>query len=106
MISAEEVRAGILRVNVEVPIFPGVDFIESTQAVKREEDWSRVRSRSRAARRRAQGKRQNIEVTEKPAAFFVGGVCYCHPEIMAKLKRELGEQIDREYERALMRCLR
>jgi hypothetical protein len=50
----------------------GVRIIESLHMVDRVEDWSRVRSPGRAARRRRQGHRQNLVIRggaqlEKPA---------------------------------------
>ncbi len=70
--------------------FGGVPIRETTTAVTEFEDWSRVRSPSRAARRLKQGHRQNIVHRYKPAAFQINGVIYAHPEIVRELRAKTG----------------
>lgn len=52
------------------------------------EDWSRVRSPSRARRRRKYGHRQNIVIPQLPDPNFyvVGQTIYCHPALAEKLR--------------------
>ncbi|MCB1534891.1 MAG: hypothetical protein KDJ44_09235 [Rhodoblastus sp.] len=63
-------------------------IVESEALVETVEDWSRVRSPSRARRRRAKH-RQNIRLIEVPrrGALVVDGVAYMHPTEAAKLRR-------------------
>jgi hypothetical protein len=63
-----------------------IRIIESIYATKRVEDWARVRSPSRAARRLKRGFRQNIAVRLEPAAFMVGGQMVAHPAIVRALR--------------------
>lgn len=51
------------------------------------EDWSEVRSPSRAQRRRRQGHRQRIRYFQKPKPTFyqAGNALIAHPEMIAKL---------------------
>jgi len=67
----------------------GLDIIEDPNAVERYEDWSRVRSPSRALRRLRYGHRQNIVVKVKPAAFHLGGRVIAHPSIVRALRARI-----------------
>ena len=64
--------------------FVGDHFVESLDMVDYIEDWSRVRSPSRAIRRRRQGHRQNIvtRAVAKTEAITLDGcrTFYIHPE--------------------------
>ncbi len=96
------------------PTFSAVRIIESVEAYEPVEDWSRVRSPSRAERRRRQGHRQNIEIRHKPIAlqhadgYFIvhpgsGSVThYLHPAIADQLRREIKAKMDVEIQRAMM----
>lgn len=66
--------------------FASTQIRKTATAVETVEDWSRVRSPSRAARRLKQGHRQNIVTRYKPAAFQINGVIYAHPEIVRQLR--------------------
>lgn len=78
-----------------------VRIIESAEAYEPVEDWSRVRSPSRAERRRRQGHRQNIVVRHKPIALqHVDGYFIVHPAIADQLRRELRAKMDVELWRA------
>ena len=73
----------------------GVRIIESWHMVDRTEDWSRVRSPSRAARRLRRGYRQNIKITETPKKEAIssdGGLTLIiHPEMARELRRQIPE---------------
>lgn len=64
----------------------GVEIRETLMATEPFEDWSRVRSPARAARRRRQGHRQNIVHRRKPAAYQINGVIFAHPDIVRQLR--------------------
>ena len=65
-------------------------IVESLHMVETIEDWSKVRSPSRAVRRRKQGHRQNIvvrHVPRKDAISIDGGRTFMvHPEAMKALR--------------------
>lgn len=67
--------------------------IRLTDAV---EDWSQVRSRSRAERRRKQGHPQRVRtlLVPKKHAFSTDGgrTLYMHPETAREFRRALSEQ--------------
>lgn len=75
----------------------GVQIIESLSMVDYVEDWSRVRSPGRAARRRRQGHRQNIEVRAVPrmeALSMDGGrTIVVHPEVGREMRRWISERL-------------
>lgn len=60
-------------------------IIESPHMTESFEDWSRVRSPARAARRLKRGYRQNIVCSRRPCAVQINGVIYAHPEIVERL---------------------
>lgn len=65
-------------------------FVESLAMVDHIEDWSRVRSPSRAARRRLLGHRQNVRtiaVPKKEAISADGETFFVHPEMARELRR-------------------
>ncbi len=85
------------------PTFSAVRIIESVEAYEPVEDWSRVRSPSRAERRRRQGHRQNIEIRHKPIALqHADGYFIVHPAIADQLRREIKAKMDVEIQRAMM----
>jgi hypothetical protein len=69
-------------------------IIEDPRLTNPVEDWSRVRSPSRAARRRRQGHRQNIRIVHvpKPDIFSLGNgrTFIMHPTVAAELRRQVG----------------
>lgn len=69
--------------------FAGVRVIESLEMVDSVEDWSRVRSPSRARRRMRQGYRQNVVVTVTPKqeVLMLGDTMVAHPVIVDQLRR-------------------
>lgn len=68
--------------------FNGLRIIEDASLVDVTEDWSRVRSPSRAERRRRQGHRQNIAFvgTPKTECFAFGNTVVMHPVMAAKIR--------------------
>lgn len=86
------------------PSYAGVEIVESDTLVETVEDWSRVRSPSRARRRLAQGHKQNIRTVTRPRrdALMVGGKLYVHPALAAEITRRMSEQFDRLAERTIM----
>lgn len=80
----------------------GVRIIESVEAYEPFEDWSRVRSPSRAARRRRQGHPQNIVIRHKPIAMeHIDGTLIVHPAIADQMRREISAKIDATANRVL-----
>lgn len=69
--------------------FNGLRIVESVLMVDRHEDWSRVRSPSRARRRMKYGHPQNIRYYDVPKkeALQMGGTLVMHPLMAAKLRR-------------------
>lgn len=75
--------------------FNGFNIVETTEmVVYAGEDWSKVRSPSRARRRRKKH-RQNITAKYDPSPEFLIDerrlVIYCHPEMAKKLIRAAKE---------------
>jgi hypothetical protein len=65
----------------------GTRIVETVTATKIVQDWSRVRSPARAARRLKRGYRQNIVERHEPSAYGIGGVIYAHPEFVRALRQ-------------------
>lgn len=73
-------------------MFGGIRFIADDKLVDTTEDWSKVRSPSRAERRRKQGHRQNIRIVGTPrmtAYTLDQRTYYAHPAFIAHMNREL-----------------
>lgn len=69
-------------------------LVESLHMVDTREDWSGVRSPSRARRRRKQGHRQNIRFITVPKPELLttaDGTIYGHPATIADMMAKLGE---------------
>lgn len=62
------------------------------------EDWSQVRSPSRAARRRRMGHPQRIRFVQKPSneVYQMGGKLIMHPDVMARVKAQIGEAVGKQ----------
>jgi hypothetical protein len=60
----------------------GIEIVRSSMMTEQMEDWSRVRSPSRARRRRLQGHRQRIVYATVPRRdlIWIGGKLIGHPE--------------------------
>jgi hypothetical protein len=71
--------------------YRGIRIIEDTSLVDLIEDWSRVRSPSRARRRQRRGYRQNIRFinTPKPHAFMIAPNTFAMHPITANEFRRL-----------------
>lgn len=80
-------RAGMMHAMNGMPITTSLLMTEPA------EDWSRVRSPSRATRRLKQGHRQNIRHWQKPSSKImnIGGTLHMHPEMLRELKRAAGD---------------
>ena len=67
----------------------GTKFYTSLYLTITVEDWSGVRSPSRAIRRRRQGHRQNIRhrIVPDPNAYEFGGGLHMHPETLREFLR-------------------
>lgn len=78
--------------------YAGPRIVESDLLVEEYEDWSRVRSPSRARRRMRNGHRQNVRRLSRPqqSAFHdkIRNVIYMHPVIAAKMRASLILQRD------------
>lgn len=72
-------------------LFNGLKLIENILLTVPSEDWSQVRSPSRAIRRRKQGYRQNIRYVQLPDPKFyrMGDQVVAHPETMRELMRQV-----------------
>lgn len=75
--------------------FSGMRIFEApSMVVYVGEDWSKVRSRGRAARRRKKH-RQNITALYEPDGKYLideaRGAIYCHPAMASKLRASLQE---------------
>jgi hypothetical protein len=83
-------------------MFSAMRIIESVEAYEPVEDWSHVRSPSRAERRRRQGHRQNIVIRHKPIALqHADGYFIVHPAIADQLRREIRAKVDAETWRSM-----
>lgn len=66
----------------------GLRIVEDPYMVETVEDWSHVRSPSRASRRRRQGHRQRIRLLIRPKQQVISGMgrLIMHPEVAARLR--------------------
>lgn len=66
----------------------GVRIVETIHMTDTVEDWSDVRSPSRAARRRRQGHKQRIKfrTVPKPYGIESNGVLFVHPETARQIR--------------------
>jgi hypothetical protein len=87
--------------------FNGVQIVESLAMVDHVEDWSGVRSPSRARRRRKQGHPQRIKITTTPKkqayAIEGGRKVIMHPDMAQELKREAGKDPELRATEAFLR---
>jgi len=82
------------------PVVPALRFIESEHLTVMVEDWSEVRSPSRAARRRKQGHPQRIKfrVVPDPKFYQVGDMITAHPATMRKLRDTMAARVNSQIE--------
>lgn len=71
--------------------FNGTQIITDRNMVDPVEDWSGVRSKSRAARRRRQGYRQRIVIryVPKKEIFQMGNKLVMHPDMVKELEHQI-----------------
>lgn len=83
---ASDIRAAVAKLAL-----PPMQIRESLLMTDTVEDWSGVRSPSRAIRRRRRGFRQNIKVKHVPKSdgFVIDGVVYVHPVTLALARAQL-----------------
>lgn len=74
--------------------FMGMPIVTSRLLTVAAEDWSRVRSPSRARRRMRRGFRQNVRYYDAPTpkATIIGGVMYVHPDMLDEIMRRANDQ--------------
>ena len=72
----------------------GLRLVEASNLFDEIEDWSRVRSPARAARRRRRGFPQRIVIRRvpKPEGYVIGGTLFLPPETAAKLRAEIARE--------------
>lgn len=72
-------------------MFNGMRVVTSIHLTKPFEDWSGVRSPSRARRRMKQGHRQRVRTiyVPDPDIYQMGGALHMHPETLRKLHAAL-----------------
>lgn len=78
MVTAESILSMVRAVQAALPRPQLSEIVVSHSIVSREEDWSGVRSPSRAKRRRAKHP-QRIVVKDVPAVLVIGRTMYMHP---------------------------
>ncbi len=76
------------------PMMSGLRIRESTLLTVPFEDWSRVRSPSRARRRMKHGHRQNVTMiyVPDPSFYQINGEIHCHPVTAHKLRQAVRER--------------
>lgn len=84
----------------------GLRIVEDPHMTDTVEDWSEVRSPSRAARRRRQGYRQRIRWVERPKSeiYHVGDMLVMHPETARVFREKVaaaGDDMVRRAEREM-----
>ena len=80
---------------LSVSPLPALRFVPNSLLYTVEEDWSEVRSPSRAARRRKQGHKQRIRIWHKPDPKFYhldDGTVIAHPETIRFAQAELAKR--------------
>ncbi len=82
----------------------GLKIITDENMVEIVEDWSEVRSPSRAKRRRAMGHPQRIKIIRKPIAMKTPFGLVVHPSIYQKLKTELAERVNKATEEQMYKA--
>lgn len=92
-----------------VSSYGGIRLIADPHMVDVVEDWSEVRSPSRAARRLRQDHRQRIRYREVPKPDIIHlpgeGVMVAHPETIAKLNARLEVTMTRRREKQALNAL-
>lgn len=77
----------------------GCRIVENPLLTVTVEDWSKVRSPSRARRRLKRGFKQNViyRLTPDPKGYYLDGgrVLVMHPEIVRELERHFAAQLEK-----------
>jgi len=75
--------------------FQGTPIYTSTHLTVPFEDWSKVRSPSRARRRLKQGHRQRIRHLQvpDPKVYQIAGAYHMHPVTAARLREKMQEPV-------------
>lgn len=91
-------------VTIHRTAFGGMRVVEAPHMVQTVEDWSKVRSPSRARRRMRYGHRQNIVYRTEPRmdAITDGHTIYMHPVAIKRLSQLMNNEMDRMAERAFL----
>lgn len=91
---------------VAISRYVGIRLVPDPHMVDVMEDWSEVRSPSRAARRRRQGHPQRIRYREipKPEFYHLPGenMIVAHPTVIDRLHARLAADMDRRREAQIM----
>jgi hypothetical protein len=87
--------------------YAGCRIFQADHMVKQVEDWSRVRSPSRARRRMRQGHKQNVRTitVPDPAIVQIGNNFYMHPETYRKLEEQTSKHLKRVFDDSLERAI-
>jgi hypothetical protein len=84
--------------------FGGARIVEDRNLVDYVEDWSKVRSPSRARRRLKRGFAQNILMREVPRqtvySFNNGRTLVMHPDVARELDRQMTREMNAQADRA------
>jgi len=87
-------------------LITGSRIVEDRNLVDYVEDWSKVRSPSRARRRLKRGFAQNIQMSavarQQVYSLDGGRTLVMHPDVARAFERELQRDMDRLTERAIM----
>lgn len=82
--------------DIVASIEPAVSIVESEHATVAAEDWSKVRSPSRARRRLKAGiGNRNIRHYRKPTAYKMGNTIIIHPTLAKAIREQFVETMDR-----------
>ncbi|MBP2494681.1 hypothetical protein ABID82_007198 [Methylobacterium sp. PvP062] len=91
---------------VAISRYAGIRLVPDPHMVDVTEDWSEVRSPSRAARRRREGHPQRIRYRELPKPEFyhlpAQNMIVAHPAVIDRLHARLVADMDRRREKQIM----
>lgn len=84
----------------------GMALVPAPHMVEAVEDWTRVRSPSRARRRMRQGHRQNMRTIEVPSKDVIidksSGTMYAHPATIEAITQEMAIKFERAAEAMML----
>lgn len=106
---AQRTDEGIGIRTMTIPSYAGIRLVSDPLLVDVIEDWSEVRSPSRAARRRRQGHPQRIRYREipKPEFYHLPGqnMIVAHPTTIDKIHTRLAEDMSHRRETEVMNAM-